>query len=126
LGWLGLSVAEFETITFFQFNCKLKGWQEQRDARSREQYETARLLIDGIWRTVAWKNRQVPDVREMYPMPWDPKPEQPQGESEWEMVSRKYKFLKIRPEMKFNRDIMALIEKHRPALEKEFGPIKKA
>lgn len=111
-------------MTLFQFNCKLKGWQEQRDAATRERWEQTRLLIDGIWRTVAWKNRKVPDVLEMYPMPWDPKPEAPPQLSEYEQAAKKYRLKKTLPKgVKFNRDIEAIIEKHLPRLEKEFGKI---
>ena len=122
-GWLGMTNAEFETTTLFQFNCRLKGYQEAKETESRERWEQTRLLIDGIWRTVSWKNNQTPNVREMYPMPWDPKPQAPPKISEYDQAVKDYKFKLRFPHLSFNRDKEAAIKKYLPELEKEFGKI---
>lgn len=122
-GWLGLAHADYEQTTLFQFNCRLRGYQEQKEAERRDRWEQTRVLIDGIWRTVAWKNNKVPNVFEVYPMPWDPKPEAPPQLSKYESVTKWYKFLLKNPGVKFNTEKMGLIEKHIDQLEKDFGKI---
>lgn len=122
LGWLNLSLTEFETITLHQFNCKLKGWQEVEDKRSRERWEQVRLTVQGIWQTVQWKGNKTPSVVDAYPMPWDPKPEAPMHDPHADRV-RRWKFLQRNSGIKFGAAIMADLEAHREELERELGSI---
>lgn len=122
LGWLGLSVNELETITFFQFNCMLKGWQELQDRQSRERWEQTRFIIQGVWQTVAWKGNKTPSVKDAFPMPWDEKPATPKNDPQADRV-RRWKFLQQNPGVKFSPGIMQDLEAHREELTRELGGI---
>lgn len=114
---------EFETATLFEFNCRLKGWQEQRDRQERADVENARMLAQAIWMTAPWKSRRIPDVRQVFPMPWDPRPERVE-ESDYDIALKVYKTKKAYgKKVKVNTYRQAIFEKYREQLETEFGPL---
>jgi len=116
--------AEFETATLFQFNCRLKGWQEIQDRHERQQIENTRMLAKAIWLTVPWKGNRIPDVTDVFPMPWDPRPEVVE-ETDWDIALKVYKIKKaFGKKTKVNSYRQKLFEEHLPALEKEFGKLK--
>lgn len=122
-GWLGMSRTEFETMTFFEFNCRLEGWREIQEKERQEEWNRTRVLIDGIFRTVQWKGGKTPNVWDCYPMPWDKETRVPPKLTEFEQVERRYKFLKNNPGVKFTPGKMAQIEKHIEELRAKHGPL---
>lgn len=74
LGWLGMTADELAVSTWFEFNCKLKGYLEREEHRVRTSWEQTRATASAVWMTVQWKNNQPPDARQVFPLPWDPAP----------------------------------------------------
>ena len=115
--------AEFETTTLFQFNCRLKGWQQVQERNERQQIENARMMAKAIWLSVPWKGNKIPDVLQVFPMPWDPKPEVIE-QSERDIAIKVYKTKKaFGLNTKVNSDRAEIFEKYRAELEKEFGKL---
>ena len=116
--------AEFETATFFEFNCRLKGWQEIQDRNERIQVENARMLASAVWMTAPWKGNRIPDAKKVFPMPWDPRPKAVQ-KTEYEIAVGVYKVRKAHGKnLKVNSDREAAFQKYREQLIQEFGELK--
>lgn len=109
-----MSRTEFDITTLFEFNCRLKGWQEQQDRRERQDIENTRMLAQAMWMTVSWKKKRIPNVKDVFPMPWDPKPVVI-TQSEWDIAVKVYKTRKaFGKHVKVNSDRQAAFEKYLP------------
>lgn len=123
-GWLGMSRTEFETATLFEFNCRLRGWQEQQDRQERNEIENTRMLAKAVWLTVRWKGDRLPDVTRVFPMPWDPRPGAVEL-SEYDIALKVYKTKKaFGIKTKVNTDRQKAFDNYREQLESEFGKLK--
>lgn len=72
-GWLKMSRNEFYDSTWSEFTARLNGYLETKEQEQREHWDAVRITINAIWHTVAWKDKKIPDVKKLYPMPWDKK-----------------------------------------------------
>ena len=71
----------------------LAGWKEIREADKIDDLRRTRTLIQYLYYTVQWRNNRVPDLREIMPLPGDPKPaaKKHEGESDEEKARRWYR-----------------------------------
>lgn len=71
----------------------LLGWREVREIDKLDDLRRTRTLAQLIFQTVPWKGNRVPDLREIMPLPGDPKTDAQKiaEEPEEERAKRWYK-----------------------------------